>query len=61
MEEYCTSNNCMPSDLFLDANHLSPRGGQAVAEMVLAFLDDSLSPGTLPGPDNAATSRPVER
>ena len=61
MEEYCTSNNCLPSDLFLDANHLSPRGGQAVAEMVLAFLDDSLSPGTLPGPDNASTSRPVER
>ena len=61
MEEYCASHQCMPADLFLDANHLSPQGGQAVAEMILGFLDNSLSPGTLPGAGNVSTPSPAER
>ncbi|MDP7206419.1 MAG: hypothetical protein QGH11_12670, partial [Pirellulaceae bacterium] len=61
MEEYCASHQCVPADLFLDANHLSPQGGQAVAELILGFLDNSLPPGTLPGPGNTPTSSPVER
>jgi len=60
MEEYCASHDCTPPDLFLDANHLSPRGGQAVAEMIVTFCDHSLPPGSLPGNGGAPTARPVK-
>jgi lysophospholipase L1-like esterase len=49
MEEYCRSHSCVPTDLFLDANHLSDRGSRAVATMIVEFLEHAAVPVGLPG------------